>query len=201
LLAALTETSLRSAVDRALSRGRRAVLSITTPIEGADPCAAVFSSRLASDRWFCWEQPDRRFALAALGVVHEATSRGDDRFAEVAAECLGLFRDAVVEKPSGLPPGAGAVWVGGFAFDSGGGASSTWSSFSPGSMILPELSLCRNEGETFLTLNALLTPGEDPAAKSAALWARLAGVRSDPLPLLDPHPTSRTEIRSVRAPG
>ena len=113
---------------------------MTVPADGLDPCAAVFASRLASDRWFCWEQPDRGFALATLGVAYEATSRGDDRFAEIAAECLGMGRDAVVDEPSRLPAGAGAVWVGGFAFDPGGGASSTWSSFSPGSMVLPELS-------------------------------------------------------------
>ncbi|MGA8747126.1 MAG: isochorismate synthase [Solirubrobacterales bacterium] len=201
MLAALTETALREAIDRALSRERRTVLSVTVAVEGVDPCAAVFASRLASDRWFCWAQPDRGFALAALGVAHEATSRGDDRFGEVAAECLGLVRDALVEEPSRLPAGAGAVWVGGFAFDPDGGASSPWSSFAPGSMILPELSLCRAEEQTFLTLNAVLDPGADAAAKTAALQVRLAGLRTRPLPLLDPHPTSHAEIRSVRTPG
>jgi isochorismate synthase len=201
LLAALTETALGEAIDRALARGRRTVLSITVAVEGIDPCAAVFASRLASDRWFCWAQPDRGFALAALGVAHEARSRGDERFAEVAAECLGLVRDSLLEEPSRLPAGAGAVWVGGFAFDPDGGTSSTWSSFPPGSMILPELSLCQSGGETFLTLNAVLDPGDDATAKSAALQARLAGLRAEPLPLLDPHPTSHTKIRSVRAPG
>ena len=107
----------------------------------------------------------------------------------------------MVDEPNRLPAGAGAVWVGGFAFDPGGGVSSTWSSFSPGSMVLPDLSLCRSGEETFLTLNAVVGPGDDAGAKSAALEARLSGLRSDPLPLLDPHPTSRTEIHSVRPPG
>src|ERR1700741_3652688 len=82
--------SLRPAIERARAREKQALVSVTASIEGVDPCAAVFASRLASDRWFCWEQPDRGFALAALGVAHEATSRGGRRFDDVAAECLRL---------------------------------------------------------------------------------------------------------------
>jgi salicylate biosynthesis isochorismate synthase/menaquinone-specific isochorismate synthase len=44
-------------------------------------------------------------------------------------------------------------------------------------------------------------PGDDGDAKTAALAARLAGLRPEPLPMLDPHPTSQTEIRSARPPG
>jgi salicylate biosynthesis isochorismate synthase/menaquinone-specific isochorismate synthase len=155
-------------------------------------------SRLASDRWFCWEQPDREFALAGLGVVHEATSRGPDRFDDVAGECLRA--ETVYDEPPGLPAGAGAVWMGGFAFAPEGGGSSVWSSLAPASLVLPELSICRSGTDTFLTLNAVVRSGDDPEAKTAALKARLASLREDPLPLLDPHPTSRVEISSVRPP-
>jgi salicylate biosynthesis isochorismate synthase len=159
----------------------------------------VFASRLASDRWFCWEEPDREFALAALGVAQQATSRGPERFRDVAAECLG--GETIADQPRGLPAGAGGVWVGGFAFDPEGGGSSTWSSLPPASLVLPELSLCRSGNEIFLTVNAIVHPGDDPGEKSAALAARLSGLRADPLPLLDPHPTSRIEISSARPPG
>jgi isochorismate synthase len=164
-----------------------------------DPCAAIFASRLASDRWFCWEQPDRDFALAALGVAAEVTSRGLNRFQDVARRCLG--GDAIVDQPSGLPAGAGPVWVGGFAFDPDGGHSSQWSSLAPASLVLPALSLCRSGDETFLTLNVVIHPGDDPEEKVGTVEARLAALRPDPMPLLDPHPTSRTEIRSALPPG
>ncbi len=190
--------SLSESVERAAARRRRTAVSVTVPVEGIDPCAAVFASRLASDRWFCWEQPDRGFALAALGVAHEVTSRGPDRFRDVARECLGA--ETIFDEPPGLPAGAGAVWTGGFAFDPQGGDSSPWSSLAPASLALPELSICRSGGETFLTVNAVVHPGDDPDAMVEALAARLAGLRTDPLPLLDPHPTSRVEIDSVRTP-
>jgi salicylate biosynthesis isochorismate synthase/menaquinone-specific isochorismate synthase len=192
--------SLSESVERAAARKRRTVVSVTVPVEGVDPCAAVFASRLASDRWFCWEQPDREFALATLGVVHEATSRGPKRFKDIARECLS-GGEAIVDEPPGLPAGAGAVWVGGFAFDPEGGGTSPWSSLAPASLVLPELSICRSGKDTFLTLNAAVRPGDDAEKKTAALKARLAGLRRDPLPLLDPHPTARVEIASARPPG
>ncbi|HKT83818.1 MAG TPA: isochorismate synthase, partial [Solirubrobacterales bacterium] len=174
-------------------------MSVTARVDGIDPSAAVFASRLATDRWFCWEQPDREFALAALGVVHEACSRGTSRFEDVARECLGV--ETVADEPPGLPAGAGATWVGGFAFDPEGGSSSAWSSLAPASLVLPELSICRSGGETFLTLNAEVRPGDDPERKAASMEARLTALRMDPMPFLDPHPTERVEIRSVRPPG
>ena len=199
--AAATEL-LRDAVAKGASRGRRTLVSVTVETDVVDPCATVFASRLASDRWFCWEQPDRGFALAGLGVAHEAASRGQTRFDDVAAECLRTGRDAVLEEPPGLPAGAGPVWLGGFAFDPDGGASSTWSSLPPASLVLPELSLCRSGERSFLTLNAVLAPGEDAERRADALAARLAALRAEaPLPLLDPHPTAHAEIRSARPPG
>jgi menaquinone-specific isochorismate synthase len=202
LLAAATERLLggfRGAVERAAGRDRRTLVSVTVPVEGIDPSAAVFASRLATDHWFCWEQPDRRFALAALGVAYEATSRGASRFDDVGGECLRLGEGAVVDEPSVLPAGAGTVWTGGFAFDPEGASSPPWSSFAPASMVLPELSICRQGENAFLTLNAIVGPAAGGGAERAA--TRLAGLRAEPLPLLDPHLTERPEIRSVLPPG
>ncbi len=193
--------SLAAALDKAAGRGGRTLVSVTSEVAVDDPCALIFASRLASDRWFCWEQPDREFALAGLGVAHEASSRGARRFAEVAEECLRVGGDAVVKEPRGLPAGAGAVWLGGFAFDPDGGTTPTWSSLSPASMVLPEVSICRSEGRAFLTVNAVVRPGEEVERAGERLSARLAGLRlGAPLPLLDPHPTARAEIRSARPP-
>jgi isochorismate synthase len=195
------QSRLREGAELATSRSRRTLVSATVPVEGIDPSATGFASRLASDHWFCWEQPDRGFALAALGVAHEASSRGDLRFEDVARECLRLNEGAVLDEPPGLPSGAGPVWTGGFAFDPEGAASSAWSSFSPASLILPELSICRIGDECFLTVNLVVSPGDDAVAAADRVGARLAGLRDDPLPLLDPHLTDRPTIRSVHPPG
>ena len=197
----VTTSDLLGALAKGAERGRRTLVSVTREVEVDDPCAVVFASRLASDRWFCWGQPDRELALAGLGVAHEATSRGSRRFEEVADECLRLGDHPVLEEPRGLPAGAGPVWLGGFAFDPEGGASSTWSSLPPASLVLPQVSICRRGERAFLTVNAVVRPGEGTDRLAEDLAARVSGLRLDaPLPLLDPHPTAHAEIRSARPP-
>jgi salicylate biosynthesis isochorismate synthase/menaquinone-specific isochorismate synthase len=197
----VTTEVLLDALAKGVGRGRRTLVSVTSEVEVSDPCAAVFASRLASDRWFCWEQPDREFALAGLGVAHEVASRGERRFVEVAEECTRVGSGAVLEEPRGLPAGAGPVWTGGFAFDPEGGSTSTWSSLAPASLVLPEVSVCRSGERSFLTVNAVVSSEDDPEQLAQRLAARLSALRLDsPLPLLDPHPTAHAVIRSARPP-
>jgi isochorismate synthase len=197
----VTTESLLGALARGIGRGRRTLVSVTAATDIADPPAAIFAARLASDRWFCWEQPDREFALAGMGVAREASGRGPRRFADVAREIGEAGRDSVIEAPPGLPAGAGPVWLGGFAFAPEGGGSATWSSFEPGSLFLPEVSIVRSGEEAYVTVNAIVGPGDDAERRTAELAARLAGLRADAsLPLLDPHPTDRPTIRSAKSP-
>jgi salicylate biosynthesis isochorismate synthase/menaquinone-specific isochorismate synthase len=198
----VTSSALLEPLREAVGRGRRTLVSVTAAVEVEDPVAVAFASRLASDRWFCWEQPDRGFALAGLGVAHEASSRGPGRFDDVALECSRAARGRVCEEPAGLPAGAGPVWLGGFAFDPEGGSSPTWSSLPPASLILPEVSLCRSGGETWITVSAVVGPGDDAEARAEELGARLASLRAQtPLPMIDPHPIAAAEIRGARTPG
>src|SRR5439155_20043304 len=114
--------------------------------------------------WFCWEEPDREgFAIAALGSVHEAVSRGPGRFADLAIGCAEVTRGRLADEPSGAPAGAGPVRVGGFAFAPDGGTEPQWSSFPPALMVLPEVSLHRRAGGTHLTVCALAGGGADRA--------------------------------------
>ncbi|MFL5871629.1 MAG: isochorismate synthase MenF [Solirubrobacterales bacterium] len=189
---------LLEGLERRLADGGdgRRLVSITAEVELDDPCAAVFASRLAGDRWFTWEQPDRGFALAGIGSVAEVVSRGRPRFQDLSAECARVGRGRSADGPDDLPAGAGPVWVGGFAFDADGGRSPQWSSFPPALMVLPELTLARVDGGTYLTVSALT--GGDAADQASR---RLAGLRDAQLPLLDPHPSGETTIRSIAPPG
>jgi isochorismate synthase len=192
---------LEDGIERAAGRDRRTLVSVTFPVEALDPSAVVFASRLASDRWFCWEQPDRDFSLAALGSAHEAISRGARRFADVAEESARLGGDAIVAGAGGLAAGAGPVWTGGFAFADNGGREATWSSFPPAAMTLPEVSLCRSGDERTATVNAVIVPGVDPGATLARLQRRLATLHDDSLPMLEPPRSGRARIAGARPPG
>jgi isochorismate synthase len=178
-------------------------VSVTAPVEVADPSAAVFASRLAGDRWFCWEQPDRDgFALAGLGSAHEAVSRGQGRFTDLARECSEVTRARIADEPGDLPLGAGPVWMGGFAFDPEGGRESPWSSFPPALLALPEVSLVRHDGRSWLTVAAVAGVGVDPWALGDRLRRRVGGLRvDDSLPMLDPSPAGGTaRVVSAAAP-
>jgi len=161
-VAALTVTSIRT--DAAL-----------------DPAALVFSERRASERWFCWSEPDRGFELAGWGTVAEVVSRGPGRFADVQSACAEIGRKLEVEA------GDGPVWVGGFAFDDEGGRDPQWSSLPPALMWLPRVTVIRRGEETSVTVVGS-GPGPD-----------LDAVRN--LPMLDPPAVGRAHVESVRSPG
>jgi salicylate biosynthesis isochorismate synthase/menaquinone-specific isochorismate synthase len=197
-----TETLAERLVELAgLAGSKRALVSVTAEVELGDPAAVVFASRRAGDRWFTWEQPEADgFALAGLGSAHEAISRGPGRFADLAGEVAGIGRGRLADEPADAPAGAGPVWVGGFAFEPGGAASPDWSSFPPALLVLPELSLLRQGGTTWLTLSAVVG-GDGGTAALERVAARVAALRSDALPMFDPSPTKATAIRSVRPPS
>jgi hypothetical protein len=88
----------------ASERDRRTLVSATMEVEALDPSATAFASRLASDRWFCWEQPDRDgFAIAGIGTAWGIVSRGHGRFADIEAGCAELTRDRLAAEPDDLP--------------------------------------------------------------------------------------------------
>jgi isochorismate synthase len=196
--------SLLEPLERLLEQvdGGRRLVSVTAPVDIDDPSAAVFASRRARDRWFCWEQPDRDgFAIAGLGSARTVESRGDERFADLTEECARVVRGRLADEASELPPGAGPVWVGGFAFAPDGAAAATWSSFPPAVLTVPELTLARSGESSHLTICAFVGPGDQLDSIRQRLAARVASVRPAALPLLDPHPTGATSIASATPPG
>ncbi|MGI9557736.1 MAG: isochorismate synthase [Solirubrobacterales bacterium] len=190
--------SLATRLDR---DDRPRLLSVTTEIDPAvDPSAVAFASRRAAERWFCWEQPERGLSLIGLGSAREVVSRGAERFADVEADCTDAVRDALADEEPGLPAGAGPVWVGGFSFDPDGAREPHWSSLPPAMMVLPELSILRSEGRAYLTVAAY---GDRSRTVDGieAIRGRLAGLRSESLPLSDPSPTGAARISSAREPS
>jgi menaquinone-specific isochorismate synthase len=187
-----------------LPRDRRTLVSATIPLEGGeeiDPSAIAFASRLAGDRWFCWEQPDRDgFAVAGVGSAHEVVSRGEHRFEDVVSGCAEIARDRLFDEPPGLPAGAGPVWTGGFCFAPHGGAAPEWSSLPPALVTLPEIAICRAGEGVFLTLSAVLGPGDAPEGARERLSRRTAALQNQSLPLIEPHRTGEPRIASAQPP-
>jgi salicylate biosynthesis isochorismate synthase/menaquinone-specific isochorismate synthase len=207
-LDAATERRLGRRIDDALRatrarRGRRElVVSVTQRLESPlDPSAAVLASRRPGEPWFCFEQPDRGgSAIAALGAVAELAGAGRERFTALGASWRTLAGDALADEPDG-PAGCGLVALGGFAFAPDGGGSPQWRGFAPASLTVPELSLVRRDGETWLTVNALVRPDDTAGDATQRPHARLGELREAPLPLLDPAPAGRFEVHSPMPPS
>jgi salicylate biosynthesis isochorismate synthase/menaquinone-specific isochorismate synthase len=195
----------QSAVQAARRHGHAGTLiSVSERLDGAvDPSPVVIGSRRPDEHWFCLEQPDRDgTALAALGCVHEvgAGASGHRRFEAVDRRWRELVSRALADPPAG-PPGSGLIAAGAFAFAAAGGASPTWRGFEAGSLIVPELSLARRAGETWLTLNVMPEADDTVEGVLARVERRLAELRSRPLPLLDPAPTGHFVVHSPMPPS
>lgn len=195
------ERRIDEALRRSRSSGRAVPLSMTVRLSSAiDPLSTVVASRRAGEAWFHLGQTDRDTALAALGCAHELTASGPARFTSVAREWRELVASAVADDPEG-PPGSGLAAMGGFAFSATGGASPPWRGYRPASMVVPDLSLARAFGETWLTLNLMVNADDTPMDLVAGVKRRLADLQTQPLPLLDPAPTGRFTVSSPMPPS
>jgi salicylate biosynthesis isochorismate synthase/menaquinone-specific isochorismate synthase len=199
---ALDAGTLLAELQRALSRtapGRLA--SVTVEVGGkVDPVAVAAGSRLATDRWFCWEQPDRGFAIGGIGTAAEVTSRGPDRFRDLAEGCARVTRERTAEEPSGLPAGAGPLWATGIAFAPDGGSEPIWSSLPPALAVLPEVTIARSEGRCFATASVIRKPGATVEELLGRIEGRLASLRAAPLTPADPHPSAATRVSGRHPP-
>jgi menaquinone-specific isochorismate synthase len=160
------------------------------------------------------EQPERDgYALVGLGEAARIEARGAGRFGEVARRCRELARDAECgDDLIGLPPGAGPLFCGGFAFADGGGGSPEWSGFAPAQLVLPELSIVRRAGRAWLTLAGVVggeaavdgfgasAPGADPAAVAERLQGRLEALEPASMPLIDPSPIQPARVAGAAPP-
>jgi salicylate biosynthesis isochorismate synthase/menaquinone-specific isochorismate synthase len=188
-------TGLEGALARADDGQPSRLVSATVEIDAdVDPAAVAAGSRLASDRWFCWEQPDRPFALAGIGSAVQVVSRGEDRFSELADRCARATHDRVAEEPRELPAGAGPLWATGFAFSPRGGADPLWSSLPPALATLPEIAISRSPEGAFLTASIFLEPGAHPAGLIKRAAGRIGSLREAALTPADPHPSAATRI-------
>lgn len=102
--------------------------------------------------------------------------------------------------PAEGPPGSGLIATCGFAFAPQGAASPAWQGFGNASLTVPELTLARRAGESWLTVNAAVGPGDLTEDVLARIEAR-AGLRSAAMPLLDPSPTGRFTVHSPMPPS
>ena len=197
---------LNQRLEAALRKARRQVKTVVVSVSeqlatALDPSAVVLASRRPQEAWQCLEQPDRGgTAIAGLGAVITLETAGSDRFTTLGVRWRELIAAAVVDPPSG-PPGSGLAAYGGFAFAPEKSSAPNWKDFAPASLVVPDISLVRRDGATWITVNAAVSADDTIESVLDKIHARLGELRQTPLPLLDPSPTGTFRVRSELPPS
>ena len=132
--------------------------SVSRPI--SDIPAERFLQAAEGQERFFWRDGQRRIAFAGLGVAAHLMGYGQSRFTAIQRQASALFAQAYL---LGQPPLARPRLFGGFAFRQEFIPDVTWTGFHPAHFILPHYQLVEGE-QSWLTINALLPPEEEPTA-------------------------------------
>ena len=162
------DLGLEIASARARTDGRRVLVSLTERIDAADPLAVLESvvsrapsseiaRELLSSGQMYWSRPGDSFAMAGIGAAVAFENSGASRFATVDEEWQALVQSAVVKGPSSPIPGTGPVLMGGFSFEPEGPRTKLWSGFGSTNLIIPALLITSSSGESWLTINAVVS--------------------------------------------
>lgn len=136
---------------------------------------AFLRQALGHERFY-WQNGQDEIVFAGFGVAAEIMAWGNGRFQEIERQAHALFDSAVVLND--FPPLATPRLFGGFAFRDDFTPDNTWSVFHPAHFILPHYQLVQFDGESWLTINALVPPEDDPQASLTELHAALVARRA-----------------------
>lgn len=141
--------------------------------------AARFLRAAEGQERFLWRDGRQGITLAGTGVAAHLIGYGRGRFDAIERQASELFASA--ETGSGLRRGPGDSselalprLFGGFAFREDFVPDMVWTGFHPGHFILPHYQFVSQEGESWLTINALLAPEERASSVLPLLEEALA---------------------------
>lgn len=152
---------LKEGAARARREQRRVLVSRTRLVNSVDPLSFFASATEYRGTRNFWSDPDRAVTLVGVGVAWELEiNTGEDPYLKTGQEWDHLLQGAI-RVPQESPTGTGPLLLGGFSFDPLAGKTPLWEGFSDASFILPQFLLTVTGRECWLTVNALIRPGED----------------------------------------
>lgn len=123
---------------------------------------------LGQERFF-WRDGRQGITLAGTGVAAHLMGYGSNRFAAIQRQAGEIFSAAEMRlspryRKAAMSELALPRLFGGFAFREDFVPDMTWTGFHPGHFILPHYQFVTLEGQSWLTINALLPPDDDAEA-------------------------------------
>jgi len=149
---------LKKGQEEARQRNAAVFVSVTLPVPRLDPLS-FFSSARYRERVF-WEQPDRAFAVVAVGAEAHLLGRGEERFAQVAAAWRQAVAHACIDADPACPLPS-PVSVGGFSFDPVRPPDSAWEAYPEALLLIPRFLLISSCDACWFTVNSLISPQEE----------------------------------------
>ncbi|GJG87454.1 isochorismate synthase [Gemmatimonadetes bacterium T265] len=168
------------AAERARERRGPVVVSVVASAPAVDPLDAldalaraaatdrIIAGELAAGRMY-WTRPADAFALAGVGAAATLTPVGSDRFAVADRARIALLDGALVDDPSDGAPGAGPLFMGGFAFDPAGPHAAHWEGFPSARLTLPRVQLAAVDDAGWITATMVVGPDGEPDAPPAVV--------------------------------
>lgn len=163
-------SGLEEGAKRACRSNRPVLVSRTRRAPNLDPLSFFASGAGTQGARNFWSDPGREETLVGLGTAWRTESgpQSKNRYEKVERDWAELIRGALRE-PADVPRGAGPLLMGGFSFDPIGEHTSLWEGFSDASFILPRFLLTAVRDGVWLTVNAVITPEDEPEEMSQRL--------------------------------
>lgn len=134
---------------QSVSHTEAPLLSITLPIAGIDPLAALELNADYAEKFY-WNHPENSISISAAGSVRTLQATGKDRFKNISGQTERLKSD--VEAYTVIDHSmAGPLLLGGYSFFDHN-ISSTWKKFGAARFVLPEWMLIEIGNLHLLTL-------------------------------------------------
>ncbi len=140
------------------------LLSVSLPAPDLTP--GRFLALAAGRERIYWRDGSSGESYAGMGVALDIFGYGNSRYHTVERQSQELFAQATLESDNSL---AAPRLFGGFAFSDDFIPDIAWSAFHPAHFILPHYQLACQNGESWLTINALIPDGERVAEARAGL--------------------------------
>src|SRR6056297_21231 len=125
------------------------LLSITLPIAGIDPLAALELNPAYQEKFY-WNHPTEEISISAAGKIRELKSTGKNRFEDIAAQTKKL-KDSIDAYTITQHLMAGPLLLGGYSFNDHN-VGAVWKKFGAARFVLPEWMLIEIGNLHLLTL-------------------------------------------------
>ena len=145
------------------------LLSVALPAPDLTP--GRFLAQAVGRERIYWRDGSSGVTFAGMGAALNIFGYGDNRYHTVERQARELFAQATLDRGNPL---ATPRLFGGFAFSDDFIPDVAWSAFHPAHFILPHYQLACHNGESWLTINALIPDGESVAEARVGLMEALA---------------------------